>query len=328
MTISRSDSFRERFFMNISFTEDLFSFNRYEMAHMIKPTLISSVPFMPIVPSIFEMAVQLNPQICRDDVDDEEGEIFVVSDAPKEEREKIAQILLDRTVEVVSSSAERAASIKENLKNQILTAWEQRLIKISDIAKDFGVERLDFGIYLNSEDYSPCQVIGSRSSYFSDPMLLVTPHQKVRIHDEPGARLPSENIADSQEKLLKMKDFILVHEMSHIAHNHTLIRTIAKVALSILTAGLWIAGLQGAFSFGLCIVTVLSSCFLFQLFMNTLCRYQERSADIEALNYLGTNEGGLEFIKCYKDIANPHDLEHPSMERRYDYISKWEEQRV
>ncbi len=126
-------------------------------------------------------------------------------------------------------------------------------------------------------------------------------------------------------------DFVLAHELSHIAHNHTTQRTVLKIAflildiLSALFISPWIIPLCEA---------------LAKPLENLVVRMQEKDADLTAMKILNTNLGAIEFFttrleenknirsKPYMDSRkrdlSPEgnirlDLEHPPLTKRLAY---------
>lgn len=308
-----------------SMIESLSSFDRYDCFKMFQMACKDALPIVPALIAILELGLISHPQLFRnDDLENPEGEDFIL-DASKERTEKAIDLYLDRRVEVTAPTEELKVSALANLKSALVDACHRRMAQIDRIATDFGIKKVSFGISIPSDvgpaQEAPFEAVGTRTSFFSNPMIVASPPQ-LKIQVDPSIAVASD-LSEQQKAGEKAKEFIVAHEMVHIAKNHELIASISNVAFSVLTTGIWIAGLGSKITLASAVCTygfVLGAAIPFELFFYSLRRAQEKEADLEAVRYLKTNEGAVASFEAFAKRGVVQDLEHPSLDQRIAYI--------
>lgn len=298
----------------------LFSFNRYEVTQMAMRAGFGALPPIPIFTALTHILCEAHPQLAyNDDVNDPEGEDFIVTES-QENRSAIAEIYLNRKVSIVGGSAEEQAAIHSNIKNQIIETWGRRLEKIQTISHNFGVTDVKLCVSIPKEHpevSDPYAAVGSRFSPMSAPVIVksCTP---LTINIDPSHRPTPQ---DQNQQIEKMDEFILTHEIVHITKGDGLVRTIAQTAFAAFSTGVWVLAWTGGLTLTSSVTIVLGVSFAHQILINTFSRYQEKQADLTALNHLKTNEGALKFLNTIS--TTPNDTQHPPIAERKRYIEQW-----
>lgn len=304
------------------------SFDRDDFVQMCRDSLIDAIPILPALRAILEVGLTLHPQFFRDDdINDDEATDFILTDS-KERTERVIDLYIKRKVEVLAGTEELKAGTLEHVKSTLVDACHRRMAQIDKIATDFGLKKVFFGlsIFSDSKEEAPFEAAGTRLSFISDPMIIATP-PRLSIQIDSSIGVPTEDSLLKQQALGdKSKEFIIAHEMVHIARNHALIATVSYLAYSILATSIWVAGIGAGLSLASVACTygtVLGVAIPFQIFFNTLRRSQEKEADQEAMHYLKSNEGALAAHEALKKRGAVDDLEHPSMAQRLAYIQAY-----
>lgn len=253
-----------------SFYQTLTSFSRHDLLKTCQHAIADALPVVPLITSLSGLFLLSHPQIFRNDDLNDEGEDFVVTDFSKERLGQVIDLYLKKQVEVIAPSEELKSSTLANLKSTFVDNCCQRIMQIGKIAADFGIKKVGYGISLHN-DRTPCSpyaAIGIQSSYFSDPIIIHTPpHFKIQV--DPSIQYSEGNVKKDQQPSEKSKDFIIAHEMVHIAKNHSLISSISHVGFSVLTTCAWALKLQAGLSLSSVSWTygaVLGTAVLFRLF--------------------------------------------------------------
>lgn len=299
------------------------SFERGDFIKMCRDSIADAVPLLPALRAILELGLVLHPQFCRnDDLSDAEGADFILTDS-KEQTERVVDLYVKRKVEVVAPTEELKAGALAQVKSALVDACHRRMAQIDRIAADFGLKKVFYGVSISSdfEGEAPFEAAGVRLSPLSDPMIIATP-PRLKVEIDPGKETSSDDaLLEQFAREEKGKEFIVAHELVHIAKNHALIATVSYLAYSILATGLWVAAVGAGTSliatYGLVFV---GAAIPFQLVFNTLRRSQEREADGEAMKYLKSNEGALAAHASLSKRGALDDLEHPPMAQRLVYI--------
>ena len=118
------------------------------------------------------------------------------------------------------------------------------------------------------------------------------------IHADPKIE-PSDSKVEKKQDVqpspdVSGKEFVLAHELTHIAKGHSLITTAAVVAMTALNIFLWVQGIAASayLSTYLTAVVVYIST---RLLYNALARSHERQADAIAMDVLQTNKGAIAY---------------------------------
>ncbi len=306
------------------------SFNRKDFVQMCRNSLIDALPIASALRAILGISLIFHPQFCRDDdVNDDDGTDFILTNS-KERTERIIDLYLKRRVEIIAPTEDLRVGMLAHVKSVLIDACYRRMVQIDKIAQDFGLKKVLFGLTISSDsgEEAPFEAAGTRLSFLSDPMIIMTP-PRMKIQIDPMIESPSESSLLEQMTLdNKAKEFIMSHEMVHIAKSHSLIAAVAYLAYSILSTSIWVTGISSGVSLASVICTygaVYCITIPFQLFYNTLRRSQEKEADLGAMNYLKSNEGALAAHTALKKKGSVDDLEHPLMAERLVYIQVFKE---
>ena len=313
--------------------------------------LKQAVPFVPLISSLFSFIPQIHPQsICDKSV----NENFVI----RESKERTGQIVdlylkkrvvlmnnvsesalhlllkdakmlhdpkfLEQVVETLTVDKELHAKIIQKLKSQIVEHCHETRKKVVKIAESFGIKKVDFSFAIpNKADHeSPYSAFGNPFSFVSSPFISCCPPTRTIFVDPAitSMEIPADYTTPELE-------FILAHEIVHIAKSHGLISAICSLAFSIFTSALWFSVLKeclvGKLTIGFIIpkiLGILGTAFASQLFEHTLDRCHEQEADCEAIDYLQSNLGGVAFFeKNEKKESSSLDLRHPPLLTRLEY---------
>lgn len=315
--------------MNISsYSQALTSFNRQDFLKMCRSSLVDALPVAPLVNSLFNLAFQCHPQLFRnEDIADADAEDFILTDS-KEHTAQVIDLYMQRRVNIDAPSEELKTSTQANVKSSMIDSCHRRMQQIEKIAADFGIKKVAFGISISRDppecgaQEAPYQAIGNRYSYLSAPMIVATPPQ-IKLNVDPSISVTTEKLTEQQTAVEKGKNFIVAHEMVHIAKNHALISTISYAAFSALATGVWALGLYSGVSVSSALCTyalVVGISLPFQVFYNTQRRCQEKEADLEAMKYLGSNEGAIAANEGFEKLGVVDDLEHPPFQERKAYV--------
>ncbi len=303
--------------MNVSF---LTSFDSESYIKMGRAACIDALPILPALRAILGLALWSHPQGFRnEDLADADGTDFML-DGTRERTEKVIDLYLQRRVAVTAPTEELKVSTLAALKSAFTEACQRRMVQIDKIAADFGIKKVSFGLSVPSDSSSggtPYEAVGTCASWFSNPMIVCNP-PRMNIQVDPEAQVSSEQKLDEKDK-----EFVVAHEMVHIAKNHELIANVSYLAYSFLAAGIWAAGMKSGLTMGSVLCTygaALGVAIPFELFFYGLKRSQEQDADVEAIRYLGTNEGAKRFFEGMKNRGIVDDLEHPPIDLRLAYI--------
>lgn len=256
---------------------------------------------------------QISPSAWyNDELDDVEGQDFTVT---SDHTKNVIKKFIDNCVTF-------AEDVPQETKDALSTHLEAALIKrketISEIAKKMGITRhVEYAISTGSSLGSYASA-GDRFS-LHDP-LIISYSQKLHITNEAGVE---QAILQQSEEA--KKEFIIAHELAHIARGDHLCRTISLVGMMALNMGLWSYGMGLAAPLITRVVTTLAFTLcthsISKMFYHTLCRHQERQADLLAMDTLGSSEGAIAFFSSQTD--NPQDLEHPSISERLATATAW-----
>jgi hypothetical protein len=299
---------------------------------MGRQALKHAFPMVPLISSLVPIIFQIHPQfIC----DYEESDNFILTES-KERTGQIVDIYLQRRMVLMNNLSESAlelhAKCTQKLKSQIVDQCHETMKKIEKMAESFGIKKVGFNFQIPRADVDqecPYSAIGNRFSFMSFPLISCVPPQ-ISIFVDPDCK-SAEFIEIPVGQTTSELEFVLAHEMVHIAKAHGLVSSICGLAFSILTSSLWcfmlkdcvLLALQGRVIVGLIIpkiLAILGIAFASQLFECTLDRCQEQEADCEAINYLQSNVGAVAFFKkIVKKWTSSIDLSHPSPQERLAY---------
>jgi hypothetical protein len=288
---------------------------------MCRDACFNALPILPALRAVLELGLINHPQFGRnEDLLDAEGEDFLL-DGSRERTEKVVDLYLQRRVRVAAPTEELKASAMAGIKTAFIDACQRRMFQIDKIAADFGIKKVSFGVSVPldpSAEEAPYQAVGTRASRFSNPMIVCNP-PCLNVQIDPTVQVSGEQTIEEKDK-----EFVIAHEMIHIAKNHELIATVSYLAYSVLATGMWAAGVSGGVTLSSVLCTygavVGAAAVPFELFFYTLRRSQEQEADVEAIRYLKTNEGAKQYFEGIKNRGVVDDLEHPPIDRRIAYI--------
>ncbi len=310
----------------VAFCQTVTSFNRHHAFEMSKIAAMNSFPGIAMLLALFQLFSTIHPQLLHsDNLRDPDAEDIILTTEPSN-LEQAADLYLQRKVTIETPSQELRLSTQKDIKTKAIDTWRQRIVLIDRIAKDFGIKKVAYGLSIPIDSSStvskeyPYASVGNKSYHLSDPVIIRTP-PSLRLEASKAKTLEADR-QKQQKPLQQMEEFLIAHEIIHIAKNHSLISSITYVAFAILNTAMWVVGLQSGISLAslACTYTVvLGTALLYHLFYYTQRRCQEREADIEAMNHLQSNEGAIFAMESFKNTV-VDDLEHPPIKERLAYI--------
>jgi hypothetical protein len=210
------------FALNISsFCKNIVSFNASEVSKMGRQALMHALPTVPLISSLLSFIPQIHPQfIC----DYRANDNFILT----ESKERIGQIV------------DLYLQCTQKLQSQIVDHCHETMKKIEKMAESFGIKKVDFSFQIPGADADqecPYSAIGNRFSFMSSPLISCVLPQ-VTIFVDPDIK-SVELIEIPADQTTAELEFVLAHEMVHIAKAHGLISSICSLAFSILTSALW-----------------------------------------------------------------------------------------
>ena len=280
--------------------------------------LIKAFPPVSFAISSISAFMHLAPEFLFEDPDIEDpNETFIVRNEGDEEN--FISFYLKHEVRIDEKYSDKA---KKNLETQMRKIAKEVLFQDKKVVDDLNTSaKIGYTIYSEGDTVHFAKAYGGVKSYTNPLIERQLPCVEIPFNKDlnNGARLsvPSMNEA--------VRQFVLTHEFMHILNNDTLSATAWFSVTSIVSSIPWIVDYNASSSLGSHLISSLSKSFLTEtishFFYQMFARNFERRADVEAMNYLKTNEGAIEFISGH---SIKDDSLHPPQKERLKYIENWE----
>lgn len=258
-------------------------------------------------------------------VDHQDPHYFQVT---RDRKEQLADFFVNRMLRI------HGVEGKEELEKRVQAAFKKVAMDFLEsslkVFEKFNVQHatsVEFYVKVCREEepihWPPYRAMGDKSSH---PIILLdVPCLEVNIPEESNEK-EIEEIAGS---ILgpEIEEFLIAQEFSHIVHRDPLARAAFKIASGV--AGLlpWIAAWSSSISLGGYFVCALSGSFLIhaisEIFFSALTRSQERRAEREALELVGTNRGAVEFFSRFEKFPQFNYFYYPTIQERLQVARDW-----
>ncbi len=298
-----------------SIANNTFSFNLSELTEVGLRSLVSAFPGLTLFGSFRFLSQEIHPQFAKRDSIDEAGSTdFIITTYNETCLKKVANLFIEKLPENLRTT---------DLHNRYVTDLTDLQTMVLAAAKALKCQKIEIGFsFSDSSEVLPMEpytsVGGQTLSYFSNPFMSV----------HFNAAIVAQNLRDGVQPFsTNAKKFMSAHEVSHIASDHTLARSISSLAYGLFNTILWQQSWSNDYSHCNTFVIALTAAFIYQLVFSVLCRHQEKQADLMACDALRGNEEALEFFQTIaesrKGKPEPLDLDHPSIPERIAYLKAW-----
>ncbi len=253
-------------------------------------------------------------------LDDEEDSVstnttlFLNQTTPRE----VAQFYLKNSVHIneeLEGKEELVSQIEQHLASKI--SFYKKCVENLNSTLNTSAE-LCFQFPQEGEAYNPYAAMGGTLS-ITNPLILLgllptlTPTQ-AHVNAYQAA------YSNALKGKLEAIPFVLTHEFIHVVYNDTLTRSACLLLTSVMSALPWVIGFSEPISWTTYLTSSLAKSYLIETVsafaQDILKRYQERRADLQAVEYLDSSKSAEEFFLANKG----EDYEHPPTEERLEYV--------
>lgn len=319
-----------------SITINLWSYNHCARQVLLESALRAAIPLplaLFMVPYLVINRI-LHPQFELDDGVKPESEDFPLTELNQKTLEKIADQFLKYRVKD-KKGASLLDKLTDDQKVRIRSLIIQSCTDHHNLCQSLA-KRLKIVVtpYISidpnvqpGDDYGSLTAMGNQGiTAYSLPAIIQYPPMIIISNIEKLSEELEEEIEGFKD--FESDEFVIAHEFMHIMNRDTLMMAIIDIALIIFSSILWVKSLRSSSSWVKGIIVTFKNMLLLEvistIFRKYIHRFQEKRADIQALNFLGSNASALKHFESRINRSEPAiDLEHPSFSERLNYIRAW-----